>query len=307
MHSIQAAADRTGLSPDVIRIWERRYQAVMPERTASNQRLYSDEDVYRLSLLKRLTDLGRRISAVAPLSTEQLLEAVTAETPIVAGGFGQAASAAANMPVWVDEAMGAIVQLDPIALDKVLHAAVVQLGMVGFLTRVIHPLMTKVGELWRKGEVRTCQEHFASAHVRSFIGKYILDANGDPSGPRMVVATPPGHLHELGATMAAVTAAMAGWNVIYLGPNVPYEEIIFAADCKDARVVALSLSYPADDPKLPAFLKQLDHQLSADVVKVVGGASVECYSETLESINAHRVADLDSFSLLLDRLRIDTP
>ena len=74
MHTIQSVAEKTGLTPDVIRIWERRYSVVSPERTPSNQRLYTDDDIERLNLLRRVTEQGRRISAIAALSTDELRE-----------------------------------------------------------------------------------------------------------------------------------------------------------------------------------------------------------------------------------------
>lgn len=80
MHTIQSVAERTGLTPDVIRIWERRYQAVS-HRTAANQRLYSEDDVERLDLLKRVTDGGRRISAVANLSNTELRDMLAQQPP----------------------------------------------------------------------------------------------------------------------------------------------------------------------------------------------------------------------------------
>ena len=72
MHTIQSVAEKTGLTPDVIRVWERRYNVVAPERTPSNQRLYTDADIERLNLLRRVTEQGRRISAVATLSNDEL-------------------------------------------------------------------------------------------------------------------------------------------------------------------------------------------------------------------------------------------
>ncbi|HVK99201.1 MAG TPA: MerR family transcriptional regulator [Dongiaceae bacterium] len=300
MHSIQSVAERTGLSPDVIRIWERRYQAVAPDRTASNQRLYSDVEVERLTLLKQLTDNGRRISAVANLSNEELRQIAALEP---ARARLQAMVSEVDSRALEEQALNAILQLDAVPFERLLERALVSMGSVGFMMRFAGPLLVTVGNLWRSGAMRTCQEHFASAHLRSFLGRYMLDTNTDPLGPRIVIATLPGQAHELGATMAAVVAAQSGWNVLYLGANVPIEEIAFAADCKDARAVAISLSYPLDDPRIPSLLRELRKKLPEATRLMVGGIGAAQHQVLLEELQALQAIELDQLSGHLDRLR----
>lgn len=297
MHTIQSASERTGLTPDVIRIWERRYQAVSPHRTAANQRLYSEGDVERLSLLKHITDGGRRISMVANLSNDEL-RAIAEQQPANVSGRNT------TQPTqFTPEAIEVILQLDPVAFDALLERAMVALGSVGFMMQFASPLMETVGHLWRSGAVRTCQEHFASAHMRSFLGRYMLDANTDPDGPRIVIATLPGQAHELGATMAGVIAAQGGWNVIYLGPNVPVEEIAFCADCKDARAVGISLGYPLDDPRVPPVLQDLKQKLPPHCHLLVGGAAAIRYRDELRDLRIWEAEDLQQLALHLNDLR----
>ncbi len=301
MHSIQSVAEKTGLTPDVIRIWERRYQAVAPDRTAANQRLYSDADIERLALLKRVTDGGRRISNVANLSDDELRRMAGQQLP--ANSTRPAVSSHEDLHGRHEQALEAILELDPLALEHLLQRTLMDLGSVAFMTQFVAPLLVTVGERWRSGAVRTCQEHFTSAHLRSFLGRIMLSANTDPLGPRIVVATLPGQAHELGATMAAVTAAQSGWNVIYLGASVPVEEIAFTADCKDARAVAISLSYPLDDPRVPDLLTELRQQLPAACRLLVGGIASHRHLRVLEAIGALQADDLAQLSAQLDRLR----
>lgn len=301
MHTIQSVAERTGLTPDVIRIWERRYQAVSPHRTAANQRLYSEDDVERLDLLKRVTDGGRRISAVANLSNTELRDMLTQQPP--SPSLPPLRGNGSNGASLTSDAIDTILQLDPIRFEAVLNRAMLDLGSVGFMMQFAAPLMQTVGHLWRSGAVRTCQEHFASAQMRSFLGRYMLDANTDPQGPRIVMATLPGQAHELGATMAGVVAAQGGWNVIYLGPNVPIEEIAFCADCKDARAVGISISYPLEDPRVPPLLRDLKQKLQPDCHLLVGGAAAHRYRTALQEIGAWESEDLDQLATQLNHLR----
>lgn len=305
MHSIQSVAEKTGLTPDVIRIWERRYQAVAPDRTASNQRLYSDTDVERLALLKRVTDGGRRISNVANLSDDELRRMAAQMSPQSSSlrALADAANSIDDTRPRQEQALTAILELDTVALEHLLQRTLMDMGSVAFMTQFVAPLMVTVGERWRSGAVRTCQEHFTSAHLRSFLGRIMLNANTDPTGPRIVVATLPGQAHELGATMAAVTAAQSGWNVIYLGANVPVEEIAFTADCKDARAVAISLSYPLDDPRAPELLTSLRQQMPHACHLLVGGIASNRHLPLLQALRALQSDDLTHLSEQLDRLR----
>lgn len=300
MHTIQSVAEKTGLTPDVIRVWERRYNVVAPERTPSNQRLYTDADIERLNLLRRVTEQGRRISAVATLSNDELRDITAPNSPLIQQ---RPATAELDVDSALTDAIAAIIELNPAQLERILEQAFVSLGSVGFMMRFIAPLMDQVGDLWRTGAVRTCQEHFSSAHVRSFLGRFMLEANTDLKGPRIIVATLPGQLHELGATMSAVVAAQGGWNVIYLGPSVPLEEILFSAECKEARAVAISLGYPMDDPKIPLMLEELGQGLAGTCSLLVGGSSVGRYSGVLAASGAVQITDLQHLSQALDALR----
>jgi DNA-binding transcriptional MerR regulator/methylmalonyl-CoA mutase cobalamin-binding subunit len=301
MHTIQSVADRTGLTPDVIRVWERRHQAIAPLRTASNQRSYSDDDIERLTLFRRLTDAGMRISNIAALETSELRALCDKQTQTM----GRAVSA----PPQTDEHQGlaaalqAVHYMDAPALDAVLQKMFVEAGMVRFLTRFVAPLATAVGDRWLSGELRTCQEHFFSAYLRAFLGRFLLEANPSRTGPHIVIATPPGHFHELGALMVAVVAAQSGCQPLYLGASVPLEELVFAVHTKRARFVTLSMTYPVDDDKLPGFLTQLRQQLPGDVALITGGSSSQRYLAHLQGDNTHHPDSLEAFAELLKRLR----
>ncbi len=301
MHSIQAAAEKSGLTADVIRVWERRYQAISPERTASNQRIYSSDDVYRLVLLRKATEAGRRISSVANLPTDAL-EKIATELEIASELAPEQATQETLSHNYLEICLNDILMLNPRPFERHLQQALVEMGLVAFLKDLVHPLLFKVGNLWQKGNIRTCQEHFGSAGVRSFLGRYLVDSNTDEQGPRLIVATPPNHSHELGATIAGVLAATRGWQVVYLGPAVPVEELIFAADCKAAKAVAVSLSFPVLDPAVPEYLTQLRKGLTQDTHILIGGASYTSYLPTLEEVQAECSDNLDDYIDILDKL-----
>lgn len=296
-HPIQVVARRTGLSVDVIRVWERRYQAVSPGRTENRRRLYSDADVNRLLLLRRVTEAGRRIGDVAGVPTVELARLAAADR------------GAADLPVvaapdaFVQSCLAAVERMDPPALEGELARALVSLSLPVLLEHVVGVFMREVGERWHRGELRVSQEHLASAVVRSFLGGLFSTSNMGGTGPALLVTTPLGQEHELGALMAAVLAAADGWRVVHLAPNTPAAEIVAAAQLVNARVVALALAYPQDDPRLVQELRLLRRQLASQVAILVGGRASQGYAAVLEEIGARRLASLEEFRAALVDLR----
>jgi methylmalonyl-CoA mutase cobalamin-binding subunit len=300
--SIRVVARRTGLSPYVIRIWERRYSAVVPARTPTNRRRYSDVDVQRLTLLRRATEAGHSIGAVAGLRTDRLMDLLGCDGE-VGTGDGLAGLASNGTQDYVGASVEAVRRLDAAVLEGVLQRASLELGCQGLLQRVVGPLAHELGERWERGEITAAQEHFASATVRSWLGGLVRPFALAPNAPTLVVATPVGQLHELGAVMAAAAAAGHGWRVAYLGVSLPAAEIAGAVLRCGAAAVALSLVYPSNDPDLPSELERLGRFLPAGLPVVAGGRAAGAYRVALERIGGQVVADLSEFQVWLDEAR----
>ncbi len=304
-HAIKAVARRTGLSAHVIRIWEKRYGAVEPERTETNRRLYSDEQIERLVLLRDITQAGHSIGNVAKLPTAKLRK-LAAESPGETGRPAQLINGVIATPSYLDECIAAVKSLDSRALEKVLERAVTVLGSQGLLQHVVAPLAQNLGELWRDGIITAAHEHLASVVLRVFLGQAAKPFAGTENGPVLMVATPAGQLHELGALLVAAAAANMGWHVIYLGASLPAPEIAGAAKVSNARAVALSLVYPEDDSRLEGELKRLRQFLPAEVSLIAGGRAMPGYGAVLEEIGALQIKDLSHLCSTLDDLRKPT-
>lgn len=302
-HSIRVVSKRTGLSPHVIRVWEKRYQAVEPSRTETNRRLYSDAEIERLELLRDATGSGHSIGAIANLPTERLRElARKSGWPNSDPISGTAAEKPVQSGV-MEKCIEAIKALDSRSLEDALKQGATQFGSQGLLQRVIAPLAQNIGDLWRDGTITAAHEHFASAIIRTFLGHAAKPFAGMDHAPILVVATPTGQLHELGALLASAVAANLGWHVTYLGASLPAAEIAGAAKQNRARAVALSLVYPEDDPRLEGELARLRSLLPPEVPIIVGGRAAGAYRHGLESIAAKLMENLDHLSRTLDELR----
>lgn len=298
-YSIKAVSKMTGLSPHVIRVWEKRYGAVKPMRTSTNRRLYSPNDAERLVLLRNAILAGHSIGNVFALPNEQL--------KILAAGADTKELGAQAATGKFARAIQAVRAMDASRLLSLLESAIVDLGQHGLLEKFIAPLTHRIGELWQAGEISAAHEHFASAIIRDFLARNSRPFAWTSNRPTLIVATPSGQLHELGAVLVGAAANDVGWRVVYLGTSLPAAEIAGAAVQNKARAVALSIVYPEDDPLLGPELENLRRYLPADVAILAGGRASGSYASTLARIGAKRQGTLREFYPVLEGLRNETP
>ncbi|HEX2217794.1 MAG TPA: cobalamin-dependent protein [Gemmatimonadales bacterium] len=310
---MRLVALRTGLSPHVLRAWERRYSVVSPTRTEGGQRLYSDLDVERLLRLRRLTDQGHAIRRVAGLPLDELarleeeaVEAAEEEALQLRRGRDAAADAGPAAPKPGQEAIASALQatrrLDAIDLQAILERAAVTLGVPVFIDEVVGPALVQIGHGWAQGSLSVAQEHMATAVFRRVLGWLFRVYEVKGSAPRLVVTTPPGQVHELGALMVAASAAAEGWNVTYLGPNLPVAELVSAARQADAEAVAISAVHQPEGTDLRAILRDIRTGLPDSVPLLVGGAAMPAIRRDADTAGALVIDSLPEFRTVLRRL-----
>jgi DNA-binding transcriptional MerR regulator/methylmalonyl-CoA mutase cobalamin-binding subunit len=301
-YPIQIVVQRTGLSAHTIRIWEKRYGAVKPQRTETNRRLYSEAEVERLSLLRQLTERGQNIGYVARLDTLALrgLLSENASSPITTGAGHS--SKPAEVESLLHETLEATRRMDAEALHATLERAERTLGNQGVVQKLVAPVAQALGQRWRDGDLSAAHEHFATAALKLYLGQAAKPFGLSATAPLVVVGTPAGQLHELGALLASACAANLGWRVLYLGPSLGAADLAGAALQNEAKAVALSLVYPDDDPHLPAELSRLRKHLPNTPV-IVGGRAAPAYQDALQAIDAAVAGDLSELGSLLDQAR----
>lgn len=269
-HPIAVAAERTGLSQDVLRVWERRYGAVEPKRDALGQRAYTDADLQRLRLLHGATRAGRTISQVARLSDNQLLKMVT-EDAAARAERALTSPPAVDTTAIVDTALKHAKSLEPGALDGHLRRAIITLGLNGFLERVAVPLLRRIGDEWHAGRLSPALEHFASSTLYDIIVERMRSFTPRSDAPSILVATPAGERHAIGAALVGAHAAVEGWRVIYLGADLPAADIVDAAIATHIDVVALSVLYVEDAERAVGEVLAVRSRLPLRVPLFVGG------------------------------------
>jgi methanogenic corrinoid protein MtbC1 len=238
LHTIGFACRHSGLSADAIRVWERRYGAVRPTRADGGRRLYSDGDVERLGLLAAAVRGGHAIGLVAGLPDEELRRMVGA----VPRAGGAATGTAASCPGFVEECFAAAIDFDDRRLRATLERASFACARLELVEGVLAPLLERIGNAWRAGELTPAHEHLVSAVLRDFlvVGRGLGPAPA--AAPRLVVTTLAGERHELAAWLVSATAAVAGWEGTWLGPDLPAADIARVAQALHARGVAISVT-----------------------------------------------------------------
>lgn len=298
LHPIQVVVRRSGVSADLLRAWEKRYQAVTPSRSDGGHRLYSDADIERLRLIKDAMAGGRRIGDVASLPTEEIARLVSedaAQQQLVAPAATDNEDAAQLLA----DAIAAVRRADQGTLRVILSRALFTRTPERFTTDIATPFMYELGELWHRGELTPAHEHAASEVMRRLMHDMLGMLPPPDGAPRLVVATLTGQRHEIGALFAATAAALDGWRVTYLGSDLPGPDIARVALDVGARAVALSIT--TANPALADELSLLRKRLGTAVPILVGGQQAEAVAGAVRQIDI--VPDVDTFRTTLNGLR----
>jgi MerR family transcriptional regulator, light-induced transcriptional regulator len=245
----------TGLNPDTIRAWERRYGAIAPPRTEGNTRLFTNEDIERLILLREVVDLGHPIGQVGGLPTAALEQLRTLER-----SRGTQTRATDTLEPLRNDYLEAVGRFDARRGVELLHQAAAHLPAREFIFRVALPILREVGTRWSHASIGIAQEHLATVQMRNALLTYQHLHPADRGAPRIITGTPEGHRHEFGILIGALLAQLRGFDVIYLGIDLPLEELVWAARRSHPSLVLLAVAIglrPDEGDRLNAMAKQL--------------------------------------------------
>jgi methylmalonyl-CoA mutase cobalamin-binding subunit len=307
LHPIQIVTRRTGVSADVLRVWEKRYGVVTPVRSTSGRRLYSDADIERLRLLVQATRTGRAIGQVAALSTPALVALLDEEAPPprphLRGGDDGATPAPQAAGNLLDACLGAIGDFDALALDLLLRRAIVALSADDFLEAIVLRLVEHLRVRVLDGSLRRSHAHLGHAGLRRVLDHVVATATAPLASCDIVVAALGGHAHEIDALIVAATAASDGWSVTYVAPGVPADDVVETLQHVGARVLALSLAMASGDRVVPRELRRLRALLPADVEILAVGTSADVQRAALAETGTTPIVGLGALRARLRDLR----
>jgi DNA-binding transcriptional MerR regulator/methylmalonyl-CoA mutase cobalamin-binding subunit len=299
IHPIGVVSRKTGLSAHVIRVWERRYGAVAPERSDGNQRLYTDAEIDRLVLLAKAVAGGESIGKIARLTNEELKGIVKTENqfpgaPASSTGNGRSVSTATR-PVTgpsIHSAVERIKLSDNKSLRSIISERFYTYGLADLIEAFVPELLTWIGEEWQGGNLTIYQEHMASETIRSFLGTVFDDVNTGGKGRTVITATPPGELHDIGSLLSAIAAAAAGFDVVHLGADVPLIELIRLCLIRRPAALLLSIIFDSTDEKLVQGLRNVREMIDPDTQLFIGGRGSGWYHDRLDNTNIQHIATL---------------
>ncbi|MCB0396984.1 MAG: MerR family transcriptional regulator [Flavobacteriales bacterium] len=214
----------SGVKAHTIRIWEQRYNLLHPDRTDTNIRYYSNEQLKKLLNVTLLMKQGMKISHIGKLSDQQIRDRIK-------NILDDASTADQPEEVFINGLMVAMIELDERRFEKIFSTSMLRYGFEGSIVQVIYPFLNKVGLMWGIDNINPAQEHFISNLIRQ---KMIAAIDGQmhegPEKETYILYLPEGELHELGLLFAQYILRSRRRRVVYLGQNVPFKDLLSVAE-----------------------------------------------------------------------------
>lgn len=242
-YTIKAVSERTGVRPVTLRAWERRYDLLDPERLDNNYRLYSERDIQILRWITHRLDDGLSISnavreyknlrdnGIWPESLPSVLPPEPSKTPRF------------SPEVYSNKLFEALIKHNETQAKEILDAVQSMYDLNTIFFEIMSPCLYKIGDAWYRGEIRIATEHFASAFIRGILMKLLQAFPVYSSAPSIMVGCAPEEFHEIASLMLAVLLRREGYQVEFLGPDLPVDDLVLYAGDVSPDMIILSASF----------------------------------------------------------------
>ena len=261
--SIGALSRATRIPVNTIRTWEKRYGFPQASRTESGHRLYSPDVITHLRLVARALELGHRARQLLSLDETELRALI---------GEQDRPREVEKVSSHVAEWMESVRRFDDGALVGSFRRVVAQAGLVQFVIQEVPELLKAVGQAWEEGRLEVEHEHFASECLRAFLANEWRPMAVGVSGKKVVLATLPGESHSLGLHMIACLYAFCGYQMYFLGSNLPVSNLVAVSTDLKVDVLSLSISAYSDALTTRQHLEELISVLPQGVSLHLGGS-----------------------------------
>ncbi len=276
-YSIKDLEALTGIKAHTIRIWEKRHNIVSPERSDTNIRSYTDDDLKRILNVSILYNQGYKISKIAALTKDQLVNKVSElsndEKP--------------ENEVFIDQLTISMVELDEIKFEQLLSNCILKYGFEDSMLKVVYPFLRKIGVLWLSNNINPAQEHFMSNLVRQKIIVAIdsLDYHVKESSKTVVLFLPEHELHEIGLLFFHYLIKKKGYKTYYLGQNVPIVDLKKVCALTNPDILISIVSYVASDKHLMEYLNLLHESFPDQNIYLTGKPLIDRKGHLPQSFN----------------------
>jgi DNA-binding transcriptional MerR regulator len=268
--TIKDVENLTGVKAHTIRIWEQRYSFIKPQRTDTNIRYYNNDELKTILNISLLNKYGYKISHINKMSTDEVKDKIHSLSSTVA-----------QLERVVNELIQAMIDLRIEAFEAVMDDYVRTRGIEKTITQIIFPFMEKIGVLWATDHINPAQEHLVSNIIRQ---KLIVGIEGVQSfvnvNKSVLLFLPEGEYHEMGLLYVQYLLKSRGINTIYIGANVPLEDVKFVADLKKPDFIFTHLTSVSSSFSFERFLSQITRKLESHPI-VISGRLAQSYEKRI--------------------------
>jgi len=263
IYSIKDLEHLSGIKAHTIRIWEQRYNLFSPQRTETNIRFYSEEDLKLILNISTLRNHGLRISKIVEMSSKELCEEVQR--------FTMESRSYADQIHALTKAM---VDLDEAYFFETLNQNIEKYGFDKTMMEIIYPFMNKIGILWLTNAINPAQEHFISHLVRQKIISATDQMQQNPNGPRFLLFLPEGELHELGILLANYLLRAQGIHTIFFGQTVPLNALEEVYHKLEPDYILTSMTTAPDPSEVQRYVDNLGNKFKSSQILITGSRVV---------------------------------
>lgn len=252
-YSIKELEHLSGIKAHTIRIWEKRHRIIVPSRTPTNIRTYSDDDLKKIINVSLLNNYGIKISKIAKMSVADMHERILQITELKTDSH-----------LHIDQLIVAMMDMEEEGFEKILGNLILRYGFEKAVTEIIYPFLERIGILWQTQKINPAQEHFISNLIRQKI-IVAIDSLPLPSrtSKKVLLFLPEKEMHEIGLLFYHFLIRKAGLRTYYLGQSVPHADLISVFNTHSPDILVTSIT---TTPLIP--LETYVHQLAKDFPSV---------------------------------------
>jgi DNA-binding transcriptional MerR regulator len=267
-YSISDLERLTGVQTHTIRIWERRYNALVPMRSAGNTRFYDDNQLRRLLNIVTLSKSGLKISHVCGLTEEEMNLLLEEEVT-------QSASPVEKFEYYISQLLSFGLSYDEYQFDELISKAIAEFGLKDTYINIMYPMLVRLGLMWRSDNICPAQEHFMSNIIRHKISaaseQVVLKQE---TGATWVLFLPEEDDHDIGLLFANFLLKSAGHKVIYLGSKVPVDSVRDVIDRVEVQHLLVFMIRTETATSVASYLEELSAAFKAQEIHVAGSSRI---------------------------------
>ncbi|HEY0744243.1 MAG TPA: MerR family transcriptional regulator [Chryseosolibacter sp.] len=282
-YSIKELEQLSGIKAHTIRIWEKRHRLIEPQRTNTNIRFYSDDDLKKIINVSLLNSNGLKISKIAGMSTDEMSRKVI-----------EISESQPEASVHIDQLVIAMVELDEEKFEKTLSGLILRFGFENTVVDILYPFLEKIGILWQTHHINPAHEHFISNLIRQKVIVAIDSLAIPPKTAKRVMLFLPEHeLHEISLLFSHFRFRKAGFRTFYLGQTVPFNDLKAAFEVHQPQIMITSITAAMSRTGLDNYIERLATTFPQAQLLLTGW-QVQNYSPKHHQVAVlKKVSDLD--------------